>query len=50
MDRTLLIQSSEMIKNQYKIASKFDYQLTLIKFLEQPFTKTTKSIGLIFNN
>jgi len=48
MNRTLLIQSSELIKNQFKdqISTELDYQLVLIKFLEHPFTKSTKSIGL----
>ena len=46
MSRTLLIQSSELVKNQYKISTDLDYQLVLIKFLEHPFTKATKSIGL----
>jgi len=43
MDRTLLIRSSDAIKNRYK---KSNCQLTLVKFLEHPFTKATKSIGL----
>jgi DNA-directed RNA polymerase subunit beta' len=42
MDRTLLIQSSEIITNE----NKSNYQLTLLKFVEQPFTKSTKSVGL----
>jgi len=46
MDKTLLMQSSELIKNQYKNFADLDYQLVLVKFLEHPFTKTTKSIGL----
>ena len=46
MDRTLLLQSSETIKNQYRSFETVDYQLTLVKFLEQPFLKTTKSVGL----
>jgi DNA-directed RNA polymerase subunit beta' len=46
MSRTLLLQSSEIVKNQYKGLSDLDYQLVLIKFLEHPFTKSTKSIGL----
>jgi DNA-directed RNA polymerase subunit beta' len=46
MDRTLLMQSSELIKNQYKTSTDLNYQLILIKFLENSFTKTTKSIGL----
>jgi DNA-directed RNA polymerase subunit beta' len=46
IDRTLLMQSSEIIKNKFKDSNKLDYQLTLLKFVEQPFTKSTKSIGL----
>ena len=46
MDRTLLLQSSETIKNQYRSSETLNYQLTLVKFLEQPFIKTTKSVGL----
>lgn len=41
LNRTLLMQSSEMNSN-YSIISK----LTLVKFLEYPLLKTTKSIGL----
>lgn len=41
LNRTLLMQSSEMNSN-YSITSK----LTLVKFLEYPLLKTTKSIGL----
>ena len=40
------MQSSENLKNQYKDFKNSDYQLTLIRFLEHPFTKATKSIGL----
>jgi len=46
LDRTLLLQSSDIIQNQYKDSDKTNYQLTLIKFLEHPFSKTNKSIGL----
>nr|UDP55475.1 beta'' subunit of RNA polymerase [Schizostauron trachyderma] len=46
MSRTLLIQSSELIKNHSNISSKLNYQLVLVKFLEHSFTQTTKSIGL----
>lgn len=46
IDRTLLLQSSELSKNDYKRSSDLDYQLVLIKFLEYPFTKTTKAVGL----
>jgi hypothetical protein len=46
MDQTLLMQSSNTIKNQYKNSKRSDCQLTLVKFVEHPFTKATKSIGL----
>jgi DNA-directed RNA polymerase subunit beta' len=46
MDRTLLIQSSEISKNKYKQIKDSQYQLTLVKFVEHHFTKATKSIGL----
>jgi hypothetical protein len=45
MDRTLLMQSSEMTKNPSKDSKESEYQLTLVKF-EQPFTKANKAIGL----
>jgi DNA-directed RNA polymerase subunit beta' len=40
MNRTLLIKSSEILN------TKLDYQFTLVKFIEQPFLKSTKAIGL----
>ena len=43
MDRTLLIQGSETFKNNYK---QLKNSLTLVKFVDCHFTKTTKSIGL----
>jgi len=46
IDRTLLLQSSEMVKNHYRPSNIVDCQLTLVKFLEQPFLKTTKAVGL----
>ena len=46
MDRTLLMQSSGIIKNKYKSFKKSNSQLVLIKFLDHPFIKTTKSVGL----
>ena len=45
--RTLLLQSSEIVKNKYRSSEILQYQLTLVKFIEkQPFKKTTKSVGL----
>ena len=46
LNRTLLIQSSEIFKNKYKQKKDSQYQLTLVKFVENHFTKVTKSIGL----
>jgi DNA-directed RNA polymerase subunit beta' len=46
MDPTLLLQSSEMVTNKLKDFNEINYQLTLVKFVEQPFTESTKSIGL----
>ena len=46
MNRTLLMQSSDIVQNKFKNTSEQDYQLTMVKFVEQPFTKSTKSIGL----
>ena len=47
IDRTLLMKSSKMIQNDYTSDNNnSDYQLTLIKFVEQPFPKSTKSIGV----
>ena len=42
LNRTLLFQHSTISKNNFK----HDSQLTLLKFAEYPFTKSTKSIGL----
>ena len=41
--RTLLLQSSEFIQNQYRQPTKSEYQLTLVEFVQHP---CTKSIGL----
>ena len=46
MNRTLLIQSSQTPKNNYKQTKDFNYQLTLVKFVEHHFIKSTKSIGI----
>jgi hypothetical protein len=45
MDRTLLLQSSDINSKININKKKFNYQLTLVKFFEHPFSKT-KSIGL----
>jgi DNA-directed RNA polymerase beta'' subunit len=46
MDRTLLMQSSELVKNRYTNIINLEHQLTLVKFIEHPFIKSTKSIGV----
>jgi DNA-directed RNA polymerase subunit beta' len=46
MNRTLLIQSSNIIKNKYKNDLKSNSELTLLQFVEHPFTKISKSIGI----
>lgn len=48
LERTILMQSSNLIvnENKEKTSENFDYQLTLLKFVEQPFLKSTKSVGL----
>ena len=46
MTRTLLMQSSKILKNQYTAIKDSEYQLTLLKFLEQPFSKSSKAIGV----
>ena len=46
--RTVLLQSSELITNDNRESTtdSAKNQLTLIKFTEQPFTKSTKAVGL----
>ena len=46
MNRTLLLQSSDIINNKFKNSTNSNYQLTLVKFTEQPFVKATKAVGL----
>lgn len=48
IDQTLLLKSSDLILNNNNLINrkKTDYQLVLIKFLEQPFVKSTKAVGL----
>jgi DNA-directed RNA polymerase subunit beta' len=46
VNRTLLLQSSDVIQNQHKKTNDPNYQLTLVKFSEHPFPKTNRSIGL----
>ena len=46
--RTVLLQSSELVTNENRenIPNTSQNQLTLLKFTEQPFTKSTKAVGL----
>ena len=46
MERTILMHSSGMVKNKYQSLKTLDSQLVLMKFLDHPFIKTTKSVGL----
>jgi DNA-directed RNA polymerase subunit beta' len=46
LNRTLLIQGSNIFKNKYKQENNSEYQLTLVKFVENQFLKANKSIGL----
>ena len=46
INRTLLIQSSNLIQNMNKDSKSNNNYLTLVKFVEQPFLKVNKSIGL----
>jgi DNA-directed RNA polymerase subunit beta' len=46
---TLLLQSSEMVTNKFKDLNEINYQLTLVKFVEQKqqlYSKVAKSVGL----
>jgi DNA-directed RNA polymerase beta' subunit len=46
--RTILLQNSELIlnPNRQTTSNSDKNQLTLVKFLEHPFTKSTKAVGL----
>jgi DNA-directed RNA polymerase subunit beta' len=48
VDQTLLLKSSYLTSNHNNLVNlkKTDYQLVLVKFLEQPFFKSTKAVGL----
>lgn len=46
LDRTLLLQSSDVNQPQSIDKHQQNYQLTLVKFFEYPFSKTNRSIGL----
>ena len=47
-DRTILLQSSKLISNRNRKKDQIspNSQLTLLKFVEQPFTKVRKAVGL----
>ena len=46
--KTLLMQSADLLTNSNKnqLMNSWNSELTLVKFVEQPFTKSTKAIGL----
>jgi DNA-directed RNA polymerase subunit beta' len=46
MDKTLLLQSSQLIDSAFTNQAKSENQLTLIKLVEHSFSKSTKSIGV----
>jgi DNA-directed RNA polymerase subunit beta' len=46
IDRTILIQNSDLIPNKLKESKEEEQQLLLVKFLEYPFKRSTKSVGL----
>lgn len=46
LNKVLLLQSSELATNQYTNEFHSESQITLIKFAEHSFTKSTKSIGI----
>ena len=45
-NKTLLLQSSGSSKNQYKSLTQSNSKLVLVKFMEHPFIKAAKSVGL----
>ena len=46
MDKTLLLQSSQLIDRAFTNQVKSENQLTLIKLVEHSFNKSTKSVGV----
>jgi len=44
--KTLLLQSSGVNQNKYKSLKDLDSKLVLVKFMEHPFIKSAKSVGL----
>ena len=46
INKTVFLKSSELIKNNSINGIDSEYQLTLMKFTEHPFLKSTKSIGI----
>ena len=45
-ERTLLLQSVHLTQNKYVTSHEEKYQLILVKFIGQPFKKSTKAVGL----
>ena len=46
VSKTLLLQSWETSKNKYKSITKSELPLVLVKFIEHPFVKSSKSVNL----
>lgn len=46
VSKTLLLQSCETSKNQYKSIAKLNSTLVLVKLIEHPFIKSSKSVNL----
>jgi DNA-directed RNA polymerase subunit beta' len=46
INKTVLLKSSELIPNHYTNRVELEHQLTLIKFIEHPFRKSIKPIGI----
>ena len=46
ISKTLLLQSFETSKNEYKSFNKSESKLVLVKFIEHPFLKATKYVNL----
>ena len=45
-NRILFLQNFKTINNNIKLKNQLKYQLMLLKFIEQPFSKSNRSVGL----
>ena len=45
-NRILFLQNFKTMNNKIKLKNKFKYQLMLLKFIEHPFSKSNRSVGL----